>query len=301
MESKRYTIEEGGVLHVTDGVTIICQDEFKGFDQITKVVLPRTVSRIEYGAFHDCKRMKSINIPRGVDIIESWAFAHCESLKEIDLPEGLRRIGTSAFLSCHKLKKVQLPSTLEEIEESAFEDCRSLKQIVVPSTTELQTKHFLGHFYNPFSHCDALERVIIRDVKPRVNKNTVKHLVLMENPPFYRPSWQVPAINLFAGIVESAPDEKVSTDYARVIAKDLLFASFKGSAAYLDWEEDRDFGSAQPLSEVMEYDKHRIAIMEMPQDASPKTMLLKGITYLIDEDFYKEIITNNNIEWKTLE
>lgn len=296
MENKRYTIEEGGVLHVADGVTIIHQDEFKGFDQITQVVLPRTVCFIEYGAFHDCKRMKSINIPRGVNIIESWAFAHCESLKEVDLPEGLRRIGSSAFLSCHKLKKVLLPSTLEKIEKSAFEDCRSLKQIVVPSSTELQSKHFLGYFYSPFDHCDALERVIIRDVKPRINKNAVKHLVLMENPPLYQKSWQDLAINLFGVIVESNPDEKVSTAYAQVIAKDLLYASFRCSAAYLDWEEDRDFGSATPLSEVIGYDGHRIAIVGMPRDASPKIMSIKGVTYLIDEDFYKEIITNNNIE-----
>ena len=61
-----------------------------------------------------------------------------------------------------------------------------------------------------------------------------------------------------------------------------------------------DAYSATPLSEVIGYDGHRIAIVGMPQDASPKTMSIKGITYLIDEDFYREIITNNNIEWKTL-
>ena len=96
MENKRYTIEEGGVLYVADGVTSINQDEFKGFDQITRVILPRMVCRIESGAFQNCKRMKSINIPQGVDIVGPWAFADC-ALKEIDLPEGLKRIESRAF------------------------------------------------------------------------------------------------------------------------------------------------------------------------------------------------------------
>lgn len=297
MENQRYSIEDGGVLRVADGVTIIRQDEFKGFDKITQVILPRTVCRIEYGAFHDCKRMKSINIPRGVDIIEAWTFAHCESLKEIDLPEGLKRIDTSAFLSCHKLKKVLLPSTLEKINESAFEDCKSLKQIVVPSGTELECTYFFGYFYSPFKKCDALEKVIIRDVEPRVNKNAVKHLVLIEEPKLYRPSWNDPVVCLYGVIVESEPEEEITAAYARNVAKDMLFASFKCSAAYLDWEEDADFGSAAPLSEVMEYDKHRFAIVDMPKDASPATLTLGTTTYLTDEEFYKSVIANSNIEW----
>ncbi len=289
METDRYTIDENGVLTVKPGVTCIGQDEFRDFDTITKVVLPRTICVINHGAFHGCKHLRSINIPLGVRIIESWVFADCESLTEIDIPEGVRRIGSDTFHNCKRLKKVNLPSTLEKIEDDAFEDCKALKQIVVPDGAEMVCKRLIGHVWTPFTHCDALEKVIIRDVKPRVSKTEIKKVVLLPKSEYHSKG------RLYGAIIGLEPGEEV-IEYAREVVKDLLWESFKGSGPYLDYE-DYSFQDMPPVSTVLEYDKRRLAIVDMPKGASPKTVQIDTRTYLTDEEFYKTLIAGRDIEW----
>ena len=289
METDRYTIDEKGVLVVKPGVTGIGQDEFKDFDKITKVVLPRTVEYICHGAFHGCKRLRSINLPVGLRFIESWAFAECESLTSIDIPEGVKRIETQTFYKCTKLKTVNLPSTLEEIKDEAFSTCTSLKQIAVPDGAEMVCKYLCGYSWSPFKYCDALEKVIIRDVKPRVSKTEIKKVVLLPISEYHSKG------RLYGAVIGLEPGEEV-VEYAREVVKDLLWESFKGSGPYLDYE-DYSFQDMPPVSIVLEYDKRRLAIVDMPKGASPKTIQIDTRTYLTDEEFYKNLIAGRDIEW----
>ena len=135
METERYILDDKGVLTIKEGVDMIRDGEFKGMDQVKKVIIPGTV-----------------------DSIGNQAFAGCKSLKEIVSSEGVRWIWENAFRNCYKLKKVQLPSSLERICSSAFSYCKGLKETVVHSNTWIDDHVFDG--------CEALEKVIIRDVKP---------------------------------------------------------------------------------------------------------------------------------------
>ena len=109
--------------------------EFKGRNDIKKVILPGTV-----------------------DSVGESSFAGCKSLKEVVFSEGVRIIWRWAFRGCHKLKKIQLPSSMENVCSSAFSYCKGLKEAIVPSNTWIEDHVFDG--------CDALKKVIIRDVKP---------------------------------------------------------------------------------------------------------------------------------------
>ena len=292
METDRYTIEEGGVLVIKPGVTDIGQDEFKGFDTITKAVLPRTIEYIRLGAFHDCKRLRSISIPQGVRFIGSWAFAGCESLTEIDIPEGIRRIETRTFYNCKKLKKINLPSTIERIDDEAFADCKSLKQIVVPDSTEMICKRLFDHVWDPFKGCDALEKVIIRNVKPHSSKTEIKKLVLIDTPQHHRSG------RLYGAIIGVEPGEDV-IEYARQVTEKLLWDSFECSALYMDYE-DYSFRDMPPVNEVLEYDKHSFAVVDMPEAASPNTIQVDSRTYLADEFFYEMMVNGAQIAWTPL-
>ena len=291
MDTERYTITDDNVLIVKDGVWEIRDREFKGFNKIKKVVLPRTVSYIGQMAFEDCKSLKSINVPAGVKYLDA-TFWGCSSLTEIDLPDGLERIDSFSFANCIKLKKVRLPYTLKIIYEDAFRNCKSLKQIIVPSTTEI---HRGGLGFTPFTGCDALEKVIIRDVEPHVSKTEIQRLVLIEQPQYYCPSYRYKPKPLYGVVFGAEPGEDV-TAYARRLVKDLLFVTFRHSAAYLDWEEDLDFGHAQPLGELMEYDKQRFAVVDMAE-TSPDVLQIEDRTYLIDGDFYKSLLASKDMEW----
>ena len=289
METDRYTIDESGVLTVKPGVTAILDSEFKDNVTITKAVLPRTVQAIEHSAFHGCKRLKSINIPQGVRYIKFWSFANCESLTAIDIPEGVIRIETNAFYNCTKLRTVNLPSTLKEIEDEAFSTCTSLKQIVVPDGAEMVCKYLCGYSWSPFKYCDALEKVIIRDIKPRVSKTAIKKLVLLPESEYHRNG------RLYGAVIGLEPGEEV-VEYAREVVKALLWESFKCSGLYMDYE-DYSFKDMPPVSKVLEYDKRRLAIVDMPKGVSPQTIQIDARTYLTDEAFYKTLIAGGDIEW----
>ena len=289
METDRYTIKEGGVLVVKPGVTNIGRDEFKGFDTVTKVVLPRTIESIQMGAFHGCRRLRSINIPDGVRFIESWAFADCESLTEIVIPEGVRRIETKTFYDCKKLRKVNLPSTLKKLDEEAFSDCKSLKQIVVPDGVEMVCNRLFDYSWDPFKGCDALEKVIIREIRPQVSKTEMKKLVLIDEPQLHCSG------RLYGTIIGVEPGEDVIV-YARKVTEKLLWDSFKCSALFLDYE-DYSFRDMPPVNEVLEYDKHSFAIVDMPEGASPKTVRIENRIYLSDALFYNLMVDGSQIEW----
>ncbi len=291
METDRYTIDEKGVLVVKSGITAIGQDEFKDFDRITKAVLPRTIKYICHGAFHGCKRLRSINLPAGLRFIESWAFAGCESLTSIDIPEGVKRIETQTFYKCTKLKTVNLPSTLEEIKDEAFSTCTSLKQIVVPDGAEMICKRMFGYSWSPFKYCDALEKVIIRELKPRVSKTEIKKVVLIEKSQYHSKG------RIYGAVIGVEPGDEI-VEYAREVVKDLLFEAFRHTARYLDltdWSGD----SYNPAEE-MEFSSQRFAVVDIPKGAAPHTRTFDGRTYLTDEAFCKSLMEGTKIEWMPL-
>jgi len=108
-----------GVYVVPDEVHTIKQFAFNGIYEVKKVILPKTLKRIEYIAFANC------------------------GLEEIEVPEGITEIEIRTFAKCKNLTKVVLPSSLKIIRTNAFDGCDSLKEIVVPKYTRI-TKNAFG-------------------------------------------------------------------------------------------------------------------------------------------------------------
>jgi hypothetical protein len=92
-----------GELKIPNGVTIIVGPYNYGISpktivqNITKVVIPDTVSIIDSFAFKDLKSLTGIIIPDSVTKIGSSAFEDCQSLLQINLPADLAEIGENAF------------------------------------------------------------------------------------------------------------------------------------------------------------------------------------------------------------
>jgi hypothetical protein len=140
-ETERYTLDENGVLTFKEDVTLIKDEEFKGRNDIKKVILPGTV-----------------------DSVGEFSFANCKSLREVVFSEGVSWIWRNAFTSCHKLKRVHLPASMKTICSSAFSCCKGLQEAVVPSNAHIDEYAFYG--------CDSLKKVIIRDIKPLTTDNS---------------------------------------------------------------------------------------------------------------------------------
>ena len=64
---------------------------------LESIILPNSLTEIDYGVFCGCESLKSIAIPDGVTAIGRVAFKNCTQLTEIDIPDSVIDIGEQAF------------------------------------------------------------------------------------------------------------------------------------------------------------------------------------------------------------
>ncbi len=140
---------------------------------ITRVVLPETLTEIDdyafagcynmdhveihgdieeigEGAFYGCKKLQTVHLNNGnLTEIEDRAFMLCEELRNISLPYGVEEIGDEAFYGCRMLDVIDIPQTLRSIGGRAFYGCESLGSIYIP-----EAMTYIGA--NAFMRCNSL-------------------------------------------------------------------------------------------------------------------------------------------------
>ncbi|MBO5829819.1 MAG: leucine-rich repeat domain-containing protein [Paludibacteraceae bacterium] len=98
--------------------------------QVTKIVIPSSVTSIGDGAFYNCHTLTRINIPSNVTSIGIGVFGGCDALKDITIPSSVTNIGDHAFGGCGGVKDLTIPSSVTSIGDSAFYDCKSLDLVI---------------------------------------------------------------------------------------------------------------------------------------------------------------------------
>ena len=130
---------------IPDSVTRIGHSAFNSCRSLTSITIPSSVTKIGISAFYECKRLTSVTIPDGVDSIESFTFNGCSKLTSISIPNSVTSIGDSAFYDCGKLTSIMIPSSVTSIENSAFCYCSSLTSVKIPNNvTSIGCKAFYG-------------------------------------------------------------------------------------------------------------------------------------------------------------
>lgn len=142
-----YTVKEDGTVEITgydgtetdveipseiDGMSVtgIGASAFFG-SNIQKVIMPDTITYIEYQAFFMCRNLEKITLSANLIKIGQNAFMYCENLKEIDIPDSVENILDSAFYDCRNLTSVIIPANLKYISQGIFGMCTNLNEIVV--------------------------------------------------------------------------------------------------------------------------------------------------------------------------
>lgn len=139
---------------ITYDVTALGGWAFFGCKDLTEVVLPPTLTKIDIWAFCNCVKLKEINIPPSVKEIGYSAFENCESFTQLTLPDGLTNVSDRLAQECVNLKDVNLSQSIKVIEGSAFSSCKSLERIVLPQSVET-----IGNY--AFAYCDSLKEIIM--------------------------------------------------------------------------------------------------------------------------------------------
>lgn len=142
---------------------------FEGCENLTKAVLPSTLTKLPYYCFNKCRSLQSVNIPEGVKQIPNSCFRNCSSLQSIELPSTLISISASGFYGCSSLKSITLPEgfTFEDVDvhdgsdysrysDYAFADCTSLETVSLPKTLKLLPSYC-------FSGCSSLKTIAVPD------------------------------------------------------------------------------------------------------------------------------------------
>ena len=119
-----------------NGMSTITRIGLNYYQNLQTIVIPESVTSINYWAFEGCSSLTSITIPSNVTSIGEGVFEDCSSLTSITIPEGVTFIGDWAFQNCSSLTSVTIPSSVTSIGGSAFDGCSSLKTINYTGTEE---------------------------------------------------------------------------------------------------------------------------------------------------------------------
>ncbi len=150
----------------------IGQFAFKATIHLEELVIPDSVSEIEYGAFSTCFNLKHVKLSKNLKVLGGACFSGC-ALEEIVLPDGLEEIGESAFRSDKEYypqayTSIAIPNSVKRIETLAFA-CEALQEVTL-STENLEwiITPFRGSAWE-----DALPAgpIIIGDLLYKYNKD----------------------------------------------------------------------------------------------------------------------------------
>jgi hypothetical protein len=133
-------------MHAEKPVTVIGANVFADNGNITTVVLPEGLLRIDEGAFSfnanpyraivdefPSSALSSVTLPSTLQYIGANAFCGCQNLKQVTLPAGLTELGESAFERTG-LEQIAFPPGLAVIPWAAFQSCLSLRSLVIPAS-----------------------------------------------------------------------------------------------------------------------------------------------------------------------
>lgn len=138
-----------------EGMTYVRDIAFHKATGLTDIIMPATITRVNWGAYSQCYSLCRVNFPEGLITLALDAVSYCPDLKEVELPTTLDTIGSNAFLYCSSITEIEALNA-RFAGESAFKHCLALRSVNLPNLLEAE--------YNIFAECQSLRLLVL----PRV-------------------------------------------------------------------------------------------------------------------------------------
>ena len=130
-------------------------------NNVTELIIPETVKRIEYGTFSSGyykSKLKKLTIHGGGLYIDAGAFSNSDVLESITI-DGDVTLAGSVFSGCKALKSVVIGEGLREIPTHSFSSCKALEELVIPDSVRSIAYDALDG--TPFVKADRYENGIL--------------------------------------------------------------------------------------------------------------------------------------------
>ena len=136
-------------------VRTIAYQCFADCSNVTKIVLPDTITSIEGNAVRRCSRITEINLPKSLKTIGTGAFSQCSGLTNLVIPDGVTSIGEQVFNGCTFLETITFGQSLTTLAYNVFRFCTNLNEIIFKGDAPTLTI-FTAGVANEHPHFDDL-------------------------------------------------------------------------------------------------------------------------------------------------
>ena len=128
----RYAIDVRNVI-IPSSVTTIEYSAFQGCSGLTNVIIPDSVTSLGYGAYMGCTGLQGVTIGKKVSTVGSSCFENCTRLKNVTIGQSITKLSYRMFYGCTSLVSISVPASVSIIDNSAFSRCSNLSDITLVS------------------------------------------------------------------------------------------------------------------------------------------------------------------------
>lgn len=147
---------------------------FQFYSNLTEIVLPSSIKKLDRYTFYSCEHLVSIELPEQVNYLGKLCFDNCTSISSIDLPTNITYIGSSCFSGCRNLRRISIPSQITRLKKLTFSRCTTLSQVILPSRIEE-----LGECC--FQDCVSLSSINIPNSVTRIREQCFSNCTSLNN------------------------------------------------------------------------------------------------------------------------
>lgn len=226
-----------------NSITIINYDGDEKDLTIPSEIDGKTVKRIGYGAFAECKSIETLVIPDTIVAIGDYAFSQCSQLSEITIPYTVVALGQYSLAGCSSLTSVEIPNGISAIPYATFFDCINLTDVVIPEGVKTIGGMVFGNCRaladidfpttltsiggNAFLNCTGLESITVPEGVTTLGSGTFQGCLNLS---------EINLPNTLVGIGQSAFQDCISLE-SIVIPESVTgigYATFSGCSSLTD-------------------------------------------------------------------
>ena len=130
-----YTVTQLG-LYLSDGYDSGDEGYWDNNYNISNIIIPNTVRKIQENAFNNNSNLRNITLPDSIIEIGEYAFAYCSNLNSVELSKNITSLSAGLFYECKSIRLLKIPECVESISYDTFGEWsrEETSKIIIPDS-----------------------------------------------------------------------------------------------------------------------------------------------------------------------